>query len=127
MKALSIRQPWAELILRGEKTVEARPMRTTKRGERVHIYAGKNRIEPEEEARIAAEFGIDVDSLPRGVLVGTVEIIDCVPLEPGHSRMAGFAVTESTGGFAWLLKDPQRAETMQVPTGHPQPAFFTPF
>jgi ASCH domain len=103
MKALSIRQPWAELILLCKKTVEARPMRTTKRRERVYIYAGKNRIEPEEEARIAAEFGIDVDSLPRGVLVGTVVIDGCEPLVPGHGVAACFHVTGSTGGYAWLL------------------------
>ncbi len=127
MKALSIRQPWAELILRGEKTVEARPMRTNKRGERVYIYAGKNRIEPEEEARIAAEYGIDVDSLPRGVLVGTVVIIGCKPLGPCHGKDACFHVTESTGGYAWLLGCAQREGTMRVPTGHPQPSFFTPF
>jgi len=53
------------LILRRDKTVEARPMRTNKRGERVYIYAGLQRIEHEEEARIAAEFGIDVDAMPR--------------------------------------------------------------
>ena len=45
MRALSIRQPWAELILRGVKTVEARPKRTHKKGERVQIYAGLQRIE----------------------------------------------------------------------------------
>ena len=127
MKALSIRQPWAELILRGEKTVEARPMRTAKRGERVFIYAGKNRIETDDEARIAAEYGIDVDSLPRGVLVGTVEIVGCEPLETRHSKAACFHVTESTGGYAWLLSNPRREDSMRVPTGHPQPSFFTPF
>ncbi len=127
MKALSVPQPGAELILRGDKTVEARPMRTNKRGERVYIYAGKRRIEPEEEARIAAEYGIDVDSLPRGVLVGSVVFFDCVRLEPGHDKEACFHVTETTGGYAWLLECPQREDTMRVPTGHPLPSFFTPF
>jgi len=68
MRALGIRQSWAELILRGEKTIETRPMRTNKRGERVYIYAGLQRIEPEEEARLAAEFDLDIDALPRGVM-----------------------------------------------------------
>jgi ASCH domain len=127
MKALSIRQPWAELILRGEKIVEAGPMPTNKRGERVYIYAGKNRIEDEEESRNAAEYGIDVVSLPRGVLVGTVEIVGCEPLEPGHGNAACFLVTESTGGYAWLLSNPRREDILQAPSGHPQPSFFTPF
>jgi hypothetical protein len=126
VRALSVRQPWAELILRGAKTVEARPRRTHKRGERVHIYASLQCIEPEEEARIAAEFGIDIDTLPRGVLVGTVEIVGCEPLEPRHSRAACFEITESTGGFGWLLKDPQRADVLKRPDRHPQPSFFEP-
>jgi hypothetical protein len=88
MRALSIRQPWAELILRGVKAVEARPMRTHKKGERVFIYAGLQRIEKDEQSRIAAEFEMNVDALPRGVLVGTVEIVGCEPLEPRHSKSA---------------------------------------
>ena len=127
MRALSIRQPWAELILRGAKTIEARSKRTNKNGERVHIYAALQRIEPDEEARIAAEFGIEVDALPRGVLVGTVEIVGCEPLAPEHSQAACFAINESTGGFAWLLKNPRRADVLIKPDRHPQPSFFEPY
>jgi hypothetical protein len=67
--------------------IEVRSRRTILR-ERVYIYAGLNRIEQAEEARIAAQFGIDVDGLPRGVLVGTVEIIGCMPLKPDDSQAA---------------------------------------
>ena len=79
MRALSVRQPWAELIILGHKTIEVRSRRTHLR-ERVFIYAGLNRIEPAEEARIAAQYGIDVASLPRGVLVGSIDIVGCLPL-----------------------------------------------
>ena len=127
MRALSIRQPWAELILRGAKAVEARPMRTLKKGERVFIYAGLQRIEKDEESRIAAEFEMNVDALPRGVLVGTVEIVGCEPLEPRHSKSACFAITEATGGFGWLLRNLQRADALEKPNRHPQPSFFEPF
>ena len=65
-----------ELIILGHKTIEVQSQPTNIR-ERVHIYAGRNRIEAEDEARIATQFGIDVDGLPRGVLVGTVEIVGC--------------------------------------------------
>ena len=115
------------MILRGEKTIEARSLRTNKRGERVYIYAGLQRIERDEEARIATEFGIDVDALPRGVIVGTVEIVGCETLTPEHSRCACFKVTRTTGGYAWSLKSPRRTRTKRKPTGHPQPSFFTPF
>lgn len=39
MRALSIRQPYAELILQGIKTAEYRTQRTNIIGERFHIYA----------------------------------------------------------------------------------------
>jgi hypothetical protein len=41
MRALSIRQPYAELILRGIKTVEYRSRPTPIIGERFFIYASK--------------------------------------------------------------------------------------
>jgi hypothetical protein len=43
MRALSIRQPYAELILRGIKTVEYRSRSTRIIGERFHIYASLKR------------------------------------------------------------------------------------
>ena len=60
-----MRQPWAELILLGHKKVRVRSKRTVFR-ERVYLYASQNRIEPDEEARVARVFGIDVEGLPRG-------------------------------------------------------------
>ncbi len=41
MRALSIRQPYAELILRGIKTIEYRTRRTRIIGERFYIYAAR--------------------------------------------------------------------------------------
>jgi hypothetical protein len=46
MRALSIRQPYAELILRGIKTAELRSMSTTNVGERFFIYACKAKATP---------------------------------------------------------------------------------
>lgn len=48
-RALSLRQPWAELIMRGEKKIEYRSFRTHLR-ERVYIYAGEGRYPRDEEA-----------------------------------------------------------------------------
>ena len=126
MRALSIRQPWAELILLGHKTIEVRSRRAHLR-ERVHIYAGLNRIEPLEEARIAQEYGIDVDGLPRGVLIGTVEILGCLPLKQENSQAACLPITETHGFYGWLLARPQRAEELVKPKNQPQPMFFNPF
>lgn len=126
MRALSVRQPWAELILGGHKIIEVRSRRTNLR-ERVYIYAGLNRIESQEEVRIAQEYGIEVDDLPRGVLVGTVGIVGCLPLKQDDSQAACFEINETDGFYAWLLARPQRAESLLKPKNHPQPTFFNPF
>ena len=46
MLALSIRQPYAELILRGVKTIEYRSRPTRRIGERFYIYAAKSSRQP---------------------------------------------------------------------------------
>jgi hypothetical protein len=126
MRALSIRQPWAELILLGHKIIEVRSKRTHLRV-RVFIYAGLNRIEPAEEARITQEYSIDVDGLPRGVLVGTVMIEGCLPLKEDDSQAARFEITETHGLYAWHLARPHRAAEILKPKNQPQPMFFNPF
>jgi ASCH domain len=126
VRALSVRQPWAELILLGHKTIEVRSKATHLR-ERVYIYAGHNRIEAEEEARIAAKFGIDVDGLPRGFLVGTVEIICCRPLAMSDSESACFEINDGAASYAWMLDRPERAEVLEKPTRQPRAWFFDPF
>jgi hypothetical protein len=107
MKALSVRQPWAELIMRGIKTTEYRSRPTTIRG-RIYIYAAMGRTDPDDEAYIEAKHGIDVDSLPRGVIVGTIELYDC-------------------DGDEWQFRKPKRATVLRKPDNHPMPVWFTPF
>src|SRR4051812_46967191 len=124
MRALSIRQPWAELILLSHKTIEVRSLRTHIR-ERIYIYAGLGRIDSEVEARIARKFEIDTEELPRGVLVGTVEIVDCRPLTQSQNRAALRSRSDETEGqFAWILERPERARALRKPKNRPQPVFF---
>jgi hypothetical protein len=125
-RALSVRQPWAELILRGEKTIEVRSIRVNLR-ERVHVYASMGGVAAEEQAHVRREHGLDIESLPRGVLVGSVEIVGCRPLTVRDSRAAGFPVDRDTKDFAWLLESPRRAGKLVKPAKHPQPVFFRPF
>src|SRR4051812_45223158 len=119
MRALSVRQPWAELILRGKKTIECRS-RPTRIRERIWIYASRAPV------RSAAFWPVTDDAaLPRGVLVGTVELVACRPLRRSDSTAACLAI--DFGGYAWLMEDPQRLELPRKPTRHPQPVFFYPF
>jgi hypothetical protein len=114
MKALSVRQPYAEAIMRGIKPIEFRSRSTNVWG-RVYVYATLGRFSGDKEAELLARHGIDdvtCDDLPRGVLVGAVELWDC---------------TATDGDYRWHLRDPQRAEELLKPTGRPLPTWFEPF
>lgn len=80
MKALTIIQPFAELIARGEKRVENRTWNTTFRG-RFAIHAGKSKSYGGEPAsEIAYEYGIDPKELTFGAIIATADLVDCVRL-----------------------------------------------
>jgi hypothetical protein len=111
--ALSVRQPWAELILRGEKRFEHRSRPTRIRG-RILIYASLGRYSRDIEADIEVECGIELDGLPRGVVVGSVELFDCRPAPDG-------------GGWHWWLRRPERANELRKPERQPMPVWFRPW
>jgi len=83
MKALSIKQPWAWLIINGGKDIENRSWPTKFRG-RVLVHAAKGMTlkEYDEAVDIVKQINpqIIVPSLPlqRGGIIGSVEIVDCV-------------------------------------------------
>lgn len=86
MKCLSVRQPWAWLLVNGWKNVENRSWSTGVRG-RVLIHAGKTMTRDDYEACLdfIAFKGMTVPVPPfndidlhRGGIVGSVEILDCV-------------------------------------------------
>ena len=68
MKVLSIKQPFAELILQGKKKIELRKWNTKFRGEFL-IHASKI---PDKEAMQKFGFG----ELPTGAIVGKANLID---------------------------------------------------
>ena len=107
LRALSIRQPYAEQILRGTKTIEYRTLRTNIRG-RFLIYASLTPGPPKEFDKL----GLQPGDLPTGVLVGTVELVDC---------------TGKPGAYEWHLRNPVRRAKLVKPKKHPQPAWFNPF
>ncbi len=102
MKALSIKQPWAELILLGVKPYEYRTWETLYRGELV-IHASK----VDDDTPLATlracdgfkqagiEFGTEEErKLARGAIVGVVSLADCELFAPGE--------------FRWKVEKPRR-------------------
>lgn len=82
--ALSIRQPWAWLIIAGWKPLENRTWWTSLRG-RVYIHAARGMTLEEYLACRGFALGINpriafpmAEHLDRGGVIGSVEIVGCV-------------------------------------------------
>ncbi len=101
MKALSILQPWAWLVVNGHKDVENRNWRTSFRG-RFIVHAGKKwgPEQREDLARVRQQFPelVIPDSFDLGGLVGAATMTDCV----SASRSRWFV-----GAYGFEIIDPR--------------------
>ena len=100
MKAITIRQPHVELIMRGIKLYETRSWSTKFRGP-LAIHAGVA-LDRDAAARFA---GFVPSELPTGCIVGAVELVDCVPADTVNDQQFG---DFSSGRWAWVLRNPVR-------------------
>jgi ASCH domain len=109
VKALSIRQPWAWLIVSGYKDIENRTWETLYRG-RVMVHAGKSmtRAEYDDCDNFVAQYAIDLPpfkKLVRGGIVGSVEIVACT--RASDSRWF-------VGPFGFVLRQPRLEKFREV-------------
>ncbi len=121
MKALSIWQPWASLIIAGHKKIETRfwsaPYRI--RGQRIAIASTKSmrseqRRAAEEEAfqqHFKATGLPALDKLPMGCVLGTAIVASCRAMDPEFlecldDQEEAFGIY-APDRFAWFLEDPQ--------------------
>lgn len=85
MKAITIKQPWAQLVVDGIKDIENRTWPTKFRG-RVLVHAGATPVKFVALGDILSQqqFGVlkgNIDSFignHLGAIIGSVEIVDCV-------------------------------------------------
>jgi hypothetical protein len=99
LPALSVRQPWAWLIVNGVKDIENRPRRTHHRGPLL-IHASLSRDGYTENIEwVERKHGISVPlELDTGRIVGVVDVIDCV--ESHKSKWF------QKGKFGWVMANP---------------------
>jgi ASCH domain len=93
MRALSVKQPWAELIARGLKKVENRTWARDFRGDLL-IVASKGRNDEE-----VIDAGLDPEVLVYGAAVCVVNLTK---------------VTGDDGDYKWHLSDPRRVKPFPV-------------
>ena len=84
MKCLSLKQPYADLLVFGEKTIELRKWNTRFRGEFL-IHASKN-----IDIQACERLDIDIDKLTIGAIIGSalVESLHALSHEPfDHAKV----------------------------------------
>jgi hypothetical protein len=94
MKALSIKQPWANMIASGEKTIETRLWGTP--------YRGPLLIVSSKTPKIA----------PAGCALAIAELIDCRPMTRADEREARCYVYK--GAYSWKLANVRRITPFPV-------------
>lgn len=115
MKALSLLQPWASLVVMGIKTIETRSWRTPYRGELlIHASAGKSGGLVARE-KVFRKHIPDFNALPFGAIIGKVILVDVLPVETlfmSDDMINKLTMEErafgdySKGRYAWMLEEP---------------------
>jgi len=94
IKALSVKQPWANMIASGEKTIETRAWGTNYRGELLIVSSKVPAIEP------------------AGCAVALVNVVDCRPMIPADEPAACCQVYPNAQ--SWVLNDIRAVEPFPV-------------
>lgn len=118
MKALSLTQPYAEIIRNGTKKIETRSWKTNYRG-RIYIHAtsGKPVKDP---ALMDLVKGKDLDY---GKIICSANLVDCVEMTPEFieevkkNRNEYVSGIYKVGRYGWILEDVQPVEPIQI-KGH---------
>jgi len=134
MKVLSVAQPWAWLIVQGHKAIENRNWPTALR-ERIAIHASA-RLGLRDWSEIVGGppvpigEGITLDdgtvlpalsALPLGVILGTVEVVDCQRFDAMPKRLQRDPFAE--GPLCWLLANPRLLAAPRItPTANISPS-----
>jgi hypothetical protein len=105
MKAVSIRQPFAELVAQGRKTLEIRSWRTHHRGP---LLVCTGVAWHREGVRLHGRMG------DRGVAVCMVDVVDCRALQFSDASAACFDVSLLEPQWAWVLANPRRVQPTPI-------------
>lgn len=80
LKVLTVRQPWASLIVCGAKNIENRTWSTSYRGPLlIQASASLSRSELRAARELCDSIGVSIpENLPLGGIVGITRVLDCV-------------------------------------------------
>lgn len=117
MKILSVRQPWAWLLVSGHKPVENRTWATSYRGPLL-IHASKSHFDDdiweEFDPRLWDIRGpFTKPTLAYGAIVGVVELIDCVNRSEAMRQCPSRKRFHVQGPFCWMVANAKEFEPIE--------------
>lgn len=120
MKVLTLREPWASLVLSGSKTIETRSWQTRYRGE-ILIHAAVRRADARMDELTALVRG----PLNYGLIIARCELTGCALIDEAYARRLALSDPINymcgdftPGRYAWTLEN-VRALARPVPArGH---------
>jgi ASC-1-like (ASCH) protein len=110
MKALTLRQPYVELMIQGKKTIEIRTWKTDFRGEFL-VHSAKNIFYDD-----CIKFGLDTNKLDTGKIIGKVTLIDVKKYETVEEFNADFDKHKAEPRwfrkpcYGFILENPKRLD-----------------
>ena len=117
MKALTIRQPWADLIVNGYKKYEFRSWKTNYRG-RILIHAGmslgKYQVEKFSDYKL---------SLNKGAIIGEAVITDCILVDEDFANRLNeieplvYGQSGHVEKYAWKLENVKKYDSPIIVKG----------
>src|SRR5271157_466973 len=103
MKTLSMKQPFADLVVSGRKTIELRKWNTNFRGEFL-IHSSKN-----PDVAAMEKFGFN--NLVNGAIIGKADLVDVRHYEDNKDFDRDkdlHLASRDWGDFGFILKNPER-------------------
>ena len=123
MKVLSIREPYASLIMTKKKRIETRSWKTSYRGE-LYIHASLAKLTKEtKEDKELMELVKDTP-LNYGKIICKCRLVDCVYMtkefveEIKKNKQEYLCGDYQEGRFAWILEDVEPLKKMIDAKGH---------
>lgn len=93
IKAITLKQPWADLVVSGVKNIENRTWKTAHRGT-LAIHASRT-----HDQSVANDYKDVLSYAPLQCIVGVVDIIDVI-----HNATSKWAIP---GHYHWVLGNPR--------------------
>lgn len=111
MRVLSIKEPWATLIMDGKKSIETRSWKTNYRGE-LYIHASLSKVTKEVLERKELMNIVSDSNMNYGKIICKCELVDCIYMTEEYIKKIKkqnyqeyICGEYKVGRYAWVLNN----------------------